>query len=243
MKTVLIAAMMPVLLFCCALKPLEASVEYNYNTPKSTVIFWTDGPKLKAVNLTFFPNHSGPVGIVSVPLYVCLNGGKDKETLTVAKYYQLHGRETLIRHLEKLLGSPVETYISIDQKTLVDASEVVGHFNMAGVTTDLAGVFEGRYPDGPENLQVEIRQLAGALMTTAMLVKLPRVLWIFATQVDTDIGPAQFLNFFRLLKKSGPEVLQKKAVPGYDIRIENGKYRVVKPEMWANTVKDVTIRR
>ena len=213
----------------------------SYNTPQSTIVFWTDGPRLKAVNLTFFPNHAGPLGIVSVPLYACL--GKDNDNLTLAEYYLKHGRVKLIRQLEQLFGTPIETYISVDQKSLTDASKLIGTIQMAGVDTNFVDVFEGRYVDGPVNLQVEIRQLASALTTPTMLIKLPQVIWVFATQVDTNIGPGQILNFYRLLKSCGPELLQKKAVPGRDYRVGGYKYRQVEPEVWAKTVQEVTTRQ
>lgn len=210
----------------------------TYDTPRSTVIYWTDGPRLKAVNITFFPDHAAPLGIVSVPLYVCLPG--EPESLRVDEFYSRYGREKLTGRLEELFNTPIETYVSVDQQTLYAASQVIGTFEMGGTQTTLADVFEGRYVDHPVNLQVEIRQLAGAVTTPAMLVKLPRVIWVFATQVDTNIGPAQVLDFYRLLKDRGPGVLQKKAVPGHDIRVENRKYRLVHPEVWNKTMLEVT---
>ena len=213
----------------------------SYNTPQSTIIFWTDGPRLKTVNLTFFPNHAGPLGIVSVPLYTCL--GKDNNNLTVAEYYLKHGRVKLIRRLEQLFDTPIETYICVDQKSLVDASKLIGTIQMAGVKTNLADIFEGRYVDGPVNLQIEIRQLADAVTTPEMLIKLPGVIWVFATQVDTNIRPGQILDFYLLLKNCGPELLQKKAVPGHDYQVGGNRYRQVKPEVWAKTVQEVTTRQ
>ncbi len=209
-------------------------------TPRSTAIFWTDGPRLKALNLTFFPRHSGPVGIVSVPVYTCL--GSNADSLTAAECYLKHGRDELIRRLEQLFDTPVETYISVDQQSLADASKVMGPVQMAGVSTNLADVFEGRYVNGPVNLQVEIRQLAGAVTTPEMLVKLPRTVWVFASRVDTNVGLGQFLYFFRLLAGAGPEMLQKKAVPGHDYLVDGCKYRRVEPETWARIVREVTTR-
>ena len=218
----------------------QSTESESFNTPQSTIIFWTDGPRLKTVNLTFFPNQAGPLGIVSVPLYAYL--GEDNKSLTVGEYYVKHGRVKLIGRLEQLFGTPIETYISVDQKSLVDASKLIGTIQMAGVKTNLADIFDGRYVDGPVNLQVEIRQLADAVTTPDMLIKLPRVIWVFATQVDTNIGPGQILDFYRLLKNCGPELLQKKAVPGHDYRVGGYKYRRVEPEVWAKTVQEVTTR-
>lgn len=218
-----------------------AQPEGTCSTPHSTAIFWTDGPRLKALTITFFPKNSGPVGIVSVPVYACL--GNDINSLTVAEYYLKYGRAELISRLEQLFDTPVETYIRLDQQSLVNISRLMGSVQMAGKNTNLVDVFEGRYADKPANLQVEIRQLAGAVTTPDMLIKLPRAIWIFATQVDTNIGPGQLVDFFRLLKNAGPEVLQKKAVPGHDYLIGGCKYRLVKPVAWVGTVREVTTRQ
>ncbi len=210
------------------------------DTPQSTIIFWTDGEKLKAINIVFIPECSKPVGIVSVPVYTCLENGDVKNIVTLGEYYRENGREGITRRLEELFGTPIDTYISVDQKTLVYASQIIGDFHMAGVQTNLAGVFEGHYTGGPVNLQVEIRQLAESLTTPGMLIKLPQAVWIFTTQVETNVRPAQILNFYLLLKNSGPEILQKKAVPGMDFRFNNRKYRRVEPSAWSGVLKEVT---
>jgi len=239
-KTLATVVLSILMLLSCGAGVFAQPPEKSCGAPRSAAIFWTDGPRLKALNLTFFLNHSGPVGIVSVPVYTCL--GHDANSLTAAEYYLKHGRVKLIRRLEQLFETPIETYISVDQQLLVDASTLMGPVQMAGTNTNLADVFEGRYVNGPVNLQVEIRQLADAVTTPDMLIKLPRAIWVFVTRVDTNIGHGQFLDFFRLLINAGPEVLQKKAVPGHDYWIDGCKYRRVEPETWSKTVREVTTR-
>lgn len=207
------------------------------NTPESIIIFWTDGPKLKAVNLTFFPDHAGPIGIISVPIYTWITSN---QTTTVSEYYYEHGREKFIQQMEILFKRPISAHITIDQKALINVSKVIGNINMADKETTLQDVFEGNYTDGPVNLQVEIRQLADAMMTPAVILKLPEIIWVFSKQVESTIGPRHVMAFYRVLLCRGPEILQKKALPGSDYIIGNRKYRRVEPDTWPKTLIEVT---
>jgi len=220
---------------CCS--AVSAAAPETGVTPESVIILWTDGPRLKAVNLTFFPDNNGPLGIVSVPVYTCLPASED--ALTLQEFYRRYGREKLIAQLENLFGSSIMAYITIDQRTLCHLSRVIGSINMAGRETNLLDVFEGNYTDSPINLQEEIRLLAGAMLTPRVIVKLPEMIWIFSTQVDSNVTPRHLLAFYHMLRCRGPDVLQKKAVPGNDYVIGNRKYRYVAPGTWSKTLREV----
>lgn len=213
--------------------------ENNETSLESVIIFWTDGSKLKAVNLTVFPNQAGPIGIVSVPINTCLSTEQQRIT-TVRGYYTKYGREKLIQQLENLFGTPIGAYISVDQEILANVSGIIGHINMAGQQTTLMEVFKGNYIDGPVNLQVEIRQLADAMISPVMIFKIPKIMWVFSKQTESNIGPRNVMDFYRVLRYRGPNVLQKKAVPGHDYIIDNRKYRRVDPDTWPKTLKEVT---
>ncbi|WP_347488160.1 hypothetical protein ABDB91_13105 [Desulfoscipio sp. XC116] len=220
-------------------KPTSALAIHNdTNTPESTIIFWTDAARLKAVNLTFTPNRNGPIGIVSVPVYTWLLG--EQQAITVSEYYLKHGPVKLIQQLEALFGNTIGTYIIIDQKALVNVSRVIGPINMADQHTTLMDVFEGKYVDGPVNLQIEIRQLADAMLTPAVLIRIPKAIWVFSKEVDSNISPRHLASFYRVIRNRGSDVLRKKAVPGQDYMIGNRKYRRVAPDMWQQTIREVT---
>lgn len=233
-----LAVVLFVLLFVTTGKPTGALAKQdNGNTPESVIIFWTDSTRLKAVNLTFSLNRDGPIGIISVPVYTWLDA---EQSATVAEYYLKHGPEKLIRRMETLFGSSITAYIIVDQRALVNVSNVIGPIYMANRHTTLMDVFEGNYVDGPVNLQEEIRQLAGALLTPAVLIKVPEIIWVFCKEVDSNITPQHLASFYRVIRHHGPDVLQKKAVPGQDYVIENRKYRRVSPDTWQQTLMDVT---
>lgn len=226
------------LLATCFLGTPKATAVTNNNTPDSIIIIWTDGPKLKAVNLTFLPDPQGPIGIISVPRYTWLASGH--QSLTVEDYYHQYGQQKLIDRLEELFGTSIGAYITIDQQDLVSVSNAMGEIQMNGNQTTLLDVFEGKYTDMPINLQEEIRQLAGAMLTPAIIVKIPQILWIFCTEVESNINSSHVMSYYKMIRSNGPGVLQKSDVPGNDLVVGNRKLRQVQPDTWSKTLKDVT---
>ncbi|MBF7082184.1 hypothetical protein IT084_04240 [Desulfallas sp. Bu1-1] len=239
MRVVAAATALAIILNLAFLATAGAELNQDLNdTPESVIILWTDGPTLKAINLTFFPEKNGPVGIVSVPKHTLIDS--ERGSLTAEDFYYRYGRENLVRQLEKLFKTSIGAFISVDQRTLVNISGIIGRIDMNGKKTTLVDVFEGNYINGPVNLQVEIRQLAGAMITPALLLKIPKVVWIFSSQVDSDIGPRHLMAFYRVIRYRGPEVLQKKAVPGQILVNGSRKYHRVNPDAWTRTLKEVT---
>ncbi|SFG77621.1 transcriptional attenuator, LytR family [Desulfotomaculum arcticum] len=226
------------LLAACFLHISTATAAPNNRTPDSIIIIWTDGSKLKAVNLTFLPDPQGPIGIISVPRYTWLASGQ--QSLTVEDYYQKYGRQKLIDRLEELFGTSIGAFIKIDQQALVNVSNVMGQIPMNGQQTTLLDVFEGKYTNKPVNLQEEIRQLAGAMITPAVIIKSPQILWIFCTEVESNIGSSHIMAYYKMIRSNGPGVLQKSDVPGNDLVVGNRKLRQVQPDTWSKTLKDVT---
>ncbi|WP_027366205.1 LCP family protein [Desulfotruncus alcoholivorax] len=229
---------LPVLIAACLLPTSAATAAPNNKTPDSIIILWTDGSKLKAVNLTFFPDPQGPIGIISVPRYTRLTSGR--QLLTVDDYYKKYGQQKLIDRMEELFGTSIGAFINIDQQALVDVSNTLGQIQMNGKQTTLLDVFEGNYTSKPVNLQEEIRQLAGAMITPKTIIKLPQVLWIFCTEVDSNIGSSHVMAYYKMIRSNGPGVLKKSDVPGIDLVVGNRKLRQVQPDTWSKTLKDVT---
>lgn len=239
MRVVALATLLAIILNLACPGTAGAVLDRDLNdTPESVIILWTDGPVLKAINLTFFPEKTGPVGIVSVPKQTLIDS--ERGPLTAEEFYYRYGREKLVRQLEKLFGTPIGAFISVDQRALVEVSDIIGRIDMNGRETTLVDVFEGNYTRGPVNLQVEIRQLAGAMITPALLLKIPGIVWVFSSRVDSNIGPRHFMAFYRVICRRGPEVLQKKAVPGRILVNGSRKYHRVEPGAWTQTLKEVT---
>lgn len=204
----------------------------------NVLIFWTDSSRLKAVTLMSITPHKKPVGIVSIPIHACVHGTRSARTLEEL-YYQ-KGREGVTAYLAKRFGITISHYVDVSQETLARTSEVLGPLVIDGKKTSLLEVFEGTYTEQRLDLQAEIRLLAARLVEPAVLIKLPRLLWIFTTGVETNLGSGQIIAFYRALQGNGPEILRKKALPGYEFSIGTRKYCEVPPEAWWQVLREVT---
>lgn len=202
------------------------------------IIYWTDGEKLKAVTLTCLNKPPNPVGIVSIPIRTALD--PENPFITVEKYYYQKGRETLSRRLEKLFGIPIGSYVHVRQETLEHFSEILGPIQLGAYNTTLAEMFEGTYVDRPVNLQWEIRCFAQNMLKPSIFLKIPRLIWVYSTEIESNLTVDHALAFYGIIRGWGPEILQKQALPGKEYRIGNKKYRLVQPEAWAQTLRAVT---
>ncbi|HHW43941.1 MAG TPA: LCP family protein [Desulfotomaculum sp.] len=205
---------------------------------QNVLIFWTDGPKLKAITLMAInPGHK-PVGIVSIPINTRLYDVGGARTLE--ELYRREGRPGTTAYLEKRFGISINNYVDISQDALARTSDALGPVEMAGKKTSLLEVFEGTYTSQRMDLQAEIRALAARLIEPAVLVKIPRLLWIFTTGTETNMGAGNILTIYNTLRGNGPEILRKQALPGRECFTGTGKYREVSPDAWSRVLRDVT---
>lgn len=209
----------------------ETSAEGNL------LLIWTDENNLKAVTLlTFYSDQ--PVGIVSIPLYICLD--TPQAGITVADAYYQQGRTALTSHLEERFKQPIRYYVTIDQASLRHMSEVMGTIDMGEKEITLLEVFEGKHVDNASTMQAEIRCLAANLLSPSTVVKLPQLVWIYSSEVDSNLGPRHVLGLYRIVKLGGPGIIYKKAIPGIDYRIRDRHIRQVEPNTWIDVLEQVS---
>ncbi|SHF38215.1 transcriptional attenuator, LytR family [Desulfofundulus australicus DSM 11792] len=230
-------ALLAVLALFCFSSSFKAWAQQQPET-ENALIFWTDGPKLKAVTLVAITPCRKPVGIVSIPINTRVH--EISGVATLEELYHLAGREGITDYLEKRFGIPIEHYMDISQATLTRTSEALGPVVMAGRQTSLLEVFEGTYTNQRMDLQTEIRALAARLIEPAVLLKLPRLLWIFTSGVETNLGPGHILTLYQALQGNGPEILRKQALPGRDYFDGPVRYREVSPDAWKSVLREVT---
>ncbi|WP_027717030.1 LCP family protein [Desulfovirgula thermocuniculi] len=203
----------------------------------NVLIFWTDHSRLKAVTLMSITPHKKPVGIVSIPVNALVREGG---AATLEELFYRAGREGVTAYLEKRFGIPITHYVDVSQETLARTSEALGPLAIDGKKTSLLEVFEGTYTAQRLDLQAEIRALAARLIEPPVLVKLPRLLWIFTTGVETNLGVGQIIALYQALQGNGPEILRKKALPGYEFSAGARRYCEVPPEAWWQVLREVT---
>lgn len=217
--------------------PVGLLIEPDTSAEGNLLLIWTDDQDLKAVTLlTFYSNR--PVGIVSIPLYICLD--TPQTGITVADAYYQQGRTALTSHLEERFKQPIRYYVTIDQTSLRHMSEVMGTIDMGDKETTLLEVFDGKHVNNASTMQAEIRCLAANLLDPSTVVKLPRLVWIYSSEVDSNLGPRHVLGLYRIVKLGGPGIIYKKAIPGADYRIRDRHIRRVEPNTWTDILEQVS---
>lgn len=232
--------LLPVIL-CAAflfLGPARAALPVPNNNPgENILIFWTDGSGLKAATLMCVRNPGDPIGIVAIPVEVRVKGRF--ADCTVAEAYGELGRQGLTKCLEALFRVPIDSYFTIDQSTLDKASLMIGPVLMEGNLTTLSGIFEGTYTDGAIDPQIEIRHLAARLTEPRFIVKVPQLIWVITSEVQTNLGAHSIVRIYRAVEEQGPGILRKKALPWYEYSVNDCKYRVVPQDQWAQVLQAV----
>jgi len=205
---------------------------------ENILVFWTEGERLKAVTLVCVQGSRGPLGIVAIPVHVRLDGGGTG--WTVAEAYARLGREGLTAQLEYLFRTPISRYLSVDQATLDKVSSIIGPVMMGDRPATMAEVFEGTYTGGEIEPQAEIRCLAARLTEPRVVVKAPQLVWLFSSEVKTNLGYRNIWNIYRAVAEKGPGILNKKALTGKDCWAGSHRYREVAPEAWVNVLNEVS---
>ncbi|MCL6560379.1 MAG: hypothetical protein K6U74_16610 [Firmicutes bacterium] len=201
------------------------------------LIFWSEGDGLKAVTLMCVRGPDKPVGIVAIPVFIRLNCGK--LNCTISEAYGILGRQGVTQCLEQLFKIPIGGYLVIDQRTLDKVSLIIGPVVMNGKVTTMTDVFEGTYTDGEIEPQMEIRSLAARLVEPRVIVKVPQLVWVLSSEVKTNVSGRIMLSIYRSVEKRGPDILNKKALPGRDYFVDNRKHRDVPSEEWVMVLKSV----
>lgn len=205
---------------------------------ENILVFWTDGSTLKAVTLMSVHPGQKPVGIVAIPIDTCIEA--DGGRMTIRELYQSEGRDGITAYLENKFNVPIENYVDISQSALERVSRALGPVVMNGRKTTMLDVFEGSYARERMDLQVEIRSLAARLIEPAVLARMPYLLWVLNSGIQTNMGAGNILSLYQTIRGDGPEILKKKALPGREYFIGPNKYREVSPEAWTRVLQEVT---
>ncbi|AEF94824.1 hypothetical protein Desca_1983 [Desulfotomaculum nigrificans CO-1-SRB] len=216
--------------------PVEAA---QSKTDKTNIIcIWTDKQKLKALTIMTFDSISGKVGILSVPLFTHLdiNGHQT----TIEALWNREGRAGVSRRLAELLEITIDGQITFDQPVIEQASGVIGPFEVKGHRSTLLQAFEDTRTERRKDDQDVLRAIAANIISPGGLTKVPKLLWLFTTQVDTNIHPELMLQIYRVMDHQGPTILTKKALRGRDYYQDGYRYRYVEPATWKSIMHEIS---
>lgn len=204
----------------------------------NVLCIWTDKQSLKAVTIMSVSGDNGKIGILSVPIFAHL--GSSPRKTTVAQVWYQEGREGLRNRLENALQIEIESHIIFDQPVIEKVSQVVGAIQIKGGQTTILQAFEDTRLERRKDDQDVIRAMAANIISPSGLNKVPSLLWIFSTQVDSDIHPELMLKIYRVISHEGPTILTKKALRGKDYYLNGCRYRYVEPTTWKNIMNEIS---
>ncbi|AQS58616.1 hypothetical protein B0537_05645 [Desulforamulus ferrireducens] len=236
MKKVLYLFSLFLSLLLCHPYPGETA---NLHQNKTNILcIWTDGNHLKAVTIMSIDAATGKIGILSVPVFAHLDGQGSQTT--VGLVWKKEGRVGLTKRLETALQIKINGHISFDQPVIEKASQLVGAVNLNGSKITILQAFEDTRMDRRKDDQAILRAIAADIISPAGIKKVPKLLWIFTSEVHTDIRPEVMLGIYRVLSHDGPTILTKKALRGKDYYRDGLRYRYVEPATWKNIMNELS---
>ena len=204
----------------------------------NVLCIWTDKQHLKAVTIMSVSSDTGKIGILSVPVFAHL--GSDVRESTVAAMWYQEGRKGLTHRLEKALQIEIHSHITFDQPVIEKASQLVGNIDVTGGQTTILQAFEDTRLERRKDDQDVLRAMAANIISPSGIRKVSRLLWIFSTQVDSDIHPELMLKIYKVISHEGPTILTKKALRGRDYYQNGCRYRYVEPNTWKNIMNEIS---
>lgn len=212
-----------------------ADLEHN----KTNILcIWTDRNHLKAVTIMSIDSTTGKIGILSVPVFAHLEGVGPQAT--VGLVWNKEGRSGITRRLETALRIRIDGHISFDQPVIERASKLVGAVELEGTKITILQAFEDTRLERRKDDQDILRAMAANIVSPSGIKKVPKLLWIFTSEVNTDIRPELMLGIYRAISHEGPAILTKKALRGKDYYRDGCRYRYVEPATWKNIMNELS---
>lgn len=226
------------LLFILPLSAVEAAPSKEKKDITNVLCIWTDREHLKAITIMSFDSDNGRIGILSIPIFAHLEPKSTEPT--VAQVWYQAGREGLKKRLESVLQIKIHSHISFDQPIIERASQLVGTIDVKNRETTILQAFEDTRLERRKDDQDVLRAMAANIISPSGIGKVPRLLWIFTTQVDSDLQPDMMVKLYKVIRHQGPTILTKKGLQGKDYYEKGCRYRLVEPTTWKNAINEIT---
>ncbi|GAB6182224.1 hypothetical protein JCM14036_35430 [Desulfotomaculum defluvii] len=218
-------------------RSLEAA--YDKQHTSHILCIWTERQRLKALTLMTFDSNNGNINILSLPIFASLQGTGNEQS-TIGLVWNQEGRDGLRKRLENALGIKINGFIAFDQQVVEQASQLIGTFNVNGRDTTVLCAFEDTRTERRKDDQDVLRAMASTIISPNGIKKVPQLLWIFTTEVNSDIPPNMMLKLYRVISHQGPTILTKKALYGKDYYLDGYRYRYVEPATWKNIINEIS---
>lgn len=221
-----------------AFMPVTSVEAREENIRTNLICFWIEDIKLKAVTLMNFDSGTGRVGILSVPLYT--NVEVKGQLTTIEELWKREGRKGITNRLETLLEININGQITFDQPVLEKASLLIGSFPLKGTSMTMVQAFDETRLERRKDDEAILRAMATNIISPSELHKVPQLLWLFTTQVDSNISPDLMMRIYGVVSHQGTTILTKKSLKGKDYYHGGYRYRYVEPATWKNIINEIS---
>lgn len=209
----------------------------NRTTDNINIMYvWTDGPQLKVISITSFNKKTRQAAIMVVPLYTRISS----DGSTIVSLYRDEGRLGVRRFLEERLEIRIPNYVHVNQDALRKLSDMVGSFNINGQKVTMADAFEQTATGLRTDDRDIVRAVGARLLTPGIVLKVPKLLWIFTNEIKTNLSTDEMIQLFNLSRRLNLGGMRKITLPGTEIAGREGPYLFVYSETWKNVIYDVT---
>jgi hypothetical protein len=198
--------------------------------------FWTDGPQLKVISVTSFNKKTRQAAIMVVPLHTRIS----TDGSTLADLYREEGRPGVKQFLEERLDIKIPNYVHVNQDALRKLSDLVGSFTINGRTVTMADAFEQTAAGMRTDDREIVKAVGSRVMTPGIVLKVPKLLWIFTNDIKTNFSTDQMVQLFEISRRLNLGEMRKITLPGTEYPYGSKPYLFVNSETWKNIIYDVT---
>lgn len=198
--------------------------------------FWTDGPQLKVISVTSFNKKTRQAAIMVIPLHTRVSS----DGSTLADLYREEGRPGIKKFLEERLEISIPNFVHVNQEALRKLSDLIGSFTINGNTVTMADAFEQTAAGNRTDDREIVKAVGSRVLTPGIVLKVPKLLWIFTNDIRTNFSTDQMIQLFNLSRQMNLGEMRKITLPGTEYPYGGKPYLFVGSETWKNIIYDVT---
>ncbi|MFZ5641425.1 MAG: LCP family protein [Bacillota bacterium] len=198
--------------------------------------FWTDGPQLKVISVTSFNKKTRQAAIMVIPLHTRVSS----DGSTLADLYLKEGRPGVKKLLEERLEISIPNFVHVNQEALRKLSDLIGSFTINGNTVTMADAFEQTAAGNRTDDREIVKAVGSRVLTPGIVLKVPKLLWIFTNDIRTNFSTDQMIQLFNLSRQMNLGEMRKITLPGTEYPYGGKPYLFVGSETWKNIIYDVT---
>lgn len=232
-------------------QPEAARTAFNRRADCFNIMYlWIDNDLLKVISITSFNKATKQAAIVVIPLHTVVNNSTPLITgngyiagpgfYTVQDLYREKGEEALRAFLEQRLDIDIPNLIQVNQTALQKLSDIMGVLSVNDGKITMLEAFEQTAAGPRTDDRNVVRAIASQALQPQILLKLPKLLWVFTHDISTNFSTEQMLGVFYLSRQMDLAHMAKTALPGSEYIKGNLKYLFVPEQTWKNIIYEIT---